>query len=178
MTRPGTPPLRRSLVSVALVVVGVAASPGAARAYICPDVPLQERIKAAEIVFVGRSVGSRAVAGSGIPQRLHTFEVDQRVRGPVGRTVAVRIPLRPENGGQRIPQDTAAGIMANRVGSGWYTTRCGITDPGAVLAAADEPRGNAIKLVLGVLILAAVLAYSVRRAGRGHRGSGRGSLAG
>ena len=32
-----------------------------------------------------------------------------------------------------------------------------------MLAEVDEPRGNAIKLVIGVLILGGVLAYSIRR---------------
>ena len=71
--------------------------------------------------------------------------------------------MRPVNGGERIPIDVAAGILANRAGATWFTTRCGITDPGAVLATVDEPKGNAIKLAIGILILASVLGYSVRR---------------
>jgi hypothetical protein len=85
------------------------------------------------------------------------------VKGDVGDSVVVRIPVRPVNGGQRIPEDVAAGILMNRAGATWFTTRCGITDPAAVLATVDEPKGNAIKLTIGVLILVAVLGYSVRR---------------
>ena len=85
------------------------------------------------------------------------------MKGDIGDLVVVRIPVRPVNGGQRIPQDVAAGILMNRAGTTWFTTRCGITDPGAVLATVDEPKGNAIKLAIGILILVSVLGYSVHR---------------
>ncbi len=117
-------------------------------------------------MFVGRSTGSTVVAGAGIPQRLYRFEVDQEVKGDPGRTIDVRIPVNPANGGQLVPLDVAAGILANRVNGAWFTTRCGITDPGAVLAEVDKPRGNAVKLLLGIVILAGVLAYSIRRVKR------------
>ncbi len=139
---------------------------GSAQAFTCPSTPLAERIAQADAVFVGRSTGFTAVAGEGVPQRLYRFDVDQRVKGDVGATVSVRIPVRPENGGQVIPRDTAAAILMNRVNGEWFTTRCGITDPGAVLADVDTPRGNAVKLLFGVIILAGVLAYSVRRVRR------------
>ena len=117
-------------------------------------------------MFVGRSTGFTAVAGDGIPQRLYRFEVDQEVKGDLGRTISVRIPVRPANGGQPVPVDVAAGILMNRANGEWFTTRCGITDPGAVLAEVDRPRGNAVKLVIGILILGGVLAYSTRRVRR------------
>ena len=117
-------------------------------------------------MFVGRATGSTAVPGSGVPQRLYRFDVDQEVKGDLGRTVSVRIPVKPVNGGQLIPVDVAAGILMGRANGEWFTTRCGITDPGAVLAVVDEPRGNAVKLVIGILILGAVLGYSIRRVRR------------
>jgi len=121
-------------------------------------------------VFVGRSTGFTPVAGDGISQRLYRFRVDQEVKGNLGRTVTVRIPVKAANGGQNVPLDVAAGILMSRVGNEWYTTRCGITDPGAVLAEVDQPRGNAVRLLIGILILAAVLTYSIRRVKR--RGPG------
>lgn len=164
------------LAGVAMLVAGLGLT-GTAAAYTCPQTPLQERIDQAEIVFVGRSTGFRAVPGGGIPQRVYTFAVDQQVKGELGGTVAVRVPVRAENGGQRIPVKVAAGILASRVGGGYFTTRCGITDPGAVLAEVDEPKGNAIRLVIGMVLLGAVLAYSVRRVRRKQAARGRGSLA-
>ena len=106
------------------------------------------------------------VAGAGIPQRLYRFKVDQEVKGDLGRTVDVRIPVRPSNGGQVVALDVAAGMLINRVGGGWFTTRCGITDPGVVLAEVDQQKGNPIRLVIGILILGAVLTYSIRRVKR------------
>lgn len=150
---------------------------GSAAAYTCPQTSLQERIDQAEIVFVGRSTGFRVIPGGGIRQRVYSFVVDQQVKGELGRTVEVRVPVRAANGGQSIPEDVAAGVLAGRVGDGYFTTRCGITDPGAVLAEVDEPKGNAIKLVIGLLVLAAVLTYSVRRVRRKQHTAGRGSLA-
>jgi hypothetical protein len=118
------------------------------------------------VVFVGRSVGFTPVAGDGIAQRLYRFEVDQEVKGNLGRTVDVRIPVKPANGGQVVVRDVAAGILMNRAGGGWFTTRCGITDPGVVLAEVDQQKGNPIRLMIGVLILGAVLAYSIRKVRR------------
>ena len=139
---------------------------GAAQAYTCPTTPLSERIAQAEAVFVGRSTGSTIVQGKAVPERLYRFTVDQEVKGSLGRSVSVRIPVRPENGGQLVPHDVAAGILMGRANGTWFTTRCGITDPGAVLAEVDQPHGNAIKLAIGILILGAVLAYSVYRVRR------------
>lgn len=153
--------MRLLLLGASAVVALVGAS--AANAFTCPATSLEERIAEAPAVFVGRSTGSRPVAGNGIPQRIYTFDVDQDVKGTVGRTVEVRVPLKAVNGGQAIPEDVAAGILAAPVDGVLFTTRCGITDPGAVLASVDKPKGNALKLGVGVLILGAVLAYSLIR---------------
>ena len=156
-----------SLIRAAVIAVFVAlAFSGAARAYTCPSTPIETRIEGAGAVFVGRSTGFTSIAGAGVPQRLYHFEIDQEVKGDLGSTVSVRVPVRPENGGQEIPADTAAGILMNRANGAWFTTRCGITDPGVVLAGVDKPKGNAIRLLIGVLILGGVLAYSIRRVRR------------
>jgi hypothetical protein len=147
-------------------VLGALAFSGTAQAYTCPSTPIETRIGDAGAVFVGRSTGFVPVAGAGVPQRLYHFDIDQEVKGDLGATVDVRVPVKPENGGQVIPEDTAAGILMNRANGGWFTTRCGITDPGVVLAGVDKPKGNAIRLLIGVVILGAVLAYSIRRVRR------------
>ena len=140
------------------------ALPGLAQAFTCPQTPLEQRIQEADGVFVGRSTGFRPVENAGgIAQRTYFFAVDQRVKGQIGSTVEVRIPALPEHGGQKIPNDVAAGILMTRTGGRWVTSRCGITDPGAVLAVVDEPRGNAIKILIGGVILLTVLLYSRRR---------------
>jgi hypothetical protein len=53
--------------------------------------------------------------------------------------------------------------MATVEGARIVTRSCLLTDPGALLATSDEPRGDAIKIVIGLVILALVIAYSVRR---------------
>lgn len=157
----------KGLIRITLIgLVGVFSFTGAAQAYTCPATPIDQRIAAAEVVFVGRSTGFTPIAGDGIAQRLYRFEVDQEVKGDLGRTVEVRIPVKPANGGQVVAPDVAAGILMNRVGGGWFTTRCGITDPGVVLAEVDQQKGNPIRLAVGIVILGAVLAYSIRRVKR------------
>jgi len=137
---------------------------GPAQGFTCPQTPLAQRLAEADGAFVGRSTGWRPVEdGGGIAQRVYTFDVDQNVKGEIGSTVEVRIPAPGATGGQRIPADVAAGMLVGFVDGAWVTTRCGITDPGALLSVADEPRGQLVKLVIGVLILAVVLAYSLRR---------------
>ena len=86
--------------------------------------------------------GSCPIAGAGVPQRLYHFKIDQEVKGDLGSTVSVRVPVKPENGGQVIPEDTAAGILMNRANGTWFTTRCGITDPGVVLAGSTSRRAT------------------------------------
>ena len=94
-------------------------------------------------MFVGRSTGFTPVAGAGVPQRLYQFEVDQEVKGDLGRTVDVRIPVKPENGGQVDPRGHRRRHPdePGRTAS-WFTTRCGITDPGAVLAERRQAEGQ------------------------------------
>jgi hypothetical protein len=156
----------RAALIVAILGLLALATAGGAAAYVCPQTPLQDRIDQAEAVFVGRSKGFRPVQGEGIPQRIYTFTVDQEVKGDLQHTVEVRIPVRDANGGERVPPDIDAGILMSRVAGGWYTTKCGITDPGAVLAEVDKQQGNGVRLLIGVLILGAVLWYSIRKVRR------------
>jgi MYXO-CTERM domain-containing protein len=54
-------------------------------------------------------------------------------------------------------------------GAALTTSSCLLTDPAALLAVADEPRGNGIKLVIGAVFLGAVVALAVVRRRRGTR---------
>lgn len=124
---------------------------------------------------MGRVTDERAAsAGSG---RVYRFVVDQQVKGPVGREVDVRsaVPL-VDADDRPIVQDEALGVLANLSGAELTTTSCLLTDPGALLSVSDEPRGNAIKLVIGFAILALALGYSavrLRRRREELRASGR-----
>jgi hypothetical protein len=146
---------------VAAVVAALVLAPGAL-ALDCPNVPLEERLAAADAAFVGRVVEERPAAeGNGL---VYHFVVDQRVKGPVGREVDVLAPERlVDAGDDPLLHDEALGVMANLTGAQLTTESCLLTDPGALLAASDEARGTWIKIVIGLAILGLVVWYSIRR---------------
>jgi len=153
--------MRRRVVRqlVAAAVAALVLVPGA-RALDCPNVPLEERVAAADAAFVGRVTGRRAT-DDGVAYR---FLVDQRVKGPVGREVEVRaaVPL-VDDVDEPVVFDEALGVLANLDGARLVTESCLLTGPGALLSVSDEVRGNAIKIVIGLVILALVLGFSVWR---------------
>jgi hypothetical protein len=126
----------------------------------CPNVPLDERLAEVDAAFVGRVTAERA-APSG---KVYRFVVDQKVKGPIGREVEVRAvePL-VDATDKPIIRDEALGVLANLDGAELVTESCLLSDPGTLLATSDEPRGDGIKVIVGLLLLALVLAYSVRR---------------
>jgi hypothetical protein len=148
-------------LAVAIVAAWLTAGPAAARAIDCPTIPLENRIESADAAFVGRLVSDRPAAGDG--HRVYRFVVDQRVKGPIGREVELDAMRLTDAEGTPLERDVAVGVLANRDGAAWVTGSCSLTDPGALLSAADEPKGGAIKIVIGLIILALVLGYSFRR---------------
>ena len=142
----------------------------------CPNVPLDERLSEVDVAFVGRVTAERPSTVGG--RRVYEFLVDQNVKGPVGREVDVDAQTRlvdPRN--NPLLHDQALGVMGDLDGARIVTESCLLTDPGALLAASDEQKGNAIRLVIGILILAAVLTYSIwRLRKRGQGGVPRSSL--
>jgi hypothetical protein len=107
---------------------------------------------------------------SGAPSRRLTIAVEQRVKGDVGDTVIVRSP----NGTDcdvEVALDTTTGLLLTRVPDGWFASLCSIVTPGELVAAGGEPRGGAIKVVIGVVILGLVLTWALRRKARGARPS-------
>ncbi len=128
----------------------------------CPNIPLEERLQAADVAFVGRVTEERpGAADAGVVYR---FVVDQRVKGSIGREVEVHAadPL-VDAADEPLVHDEALGVLARLAGAQIVTESCLLTDPGALLSTSDEPKGDAIKIVIGLVILALVLAYSVRR---------------
>ena len=143
------------MAAAALVV-----APGAL-ALDCPNVPLDERLSEVDVAFVGRVTAERPTPGGG---RSYQFLVDQTVKGPVGREIDVDARTRLVDATDKpLVHDEALGVLANLDGARVVTEPCLLTDPGTLLSVSDEPKGNAIRLLIGILILAAVLAYSVRR---------------
>ena len=55
--------------------------------------------------------------------------------------------------------------------SAWFASACSLVTPGELVAAGGEPRGGAIKVVIGILILGLVVSWALRRRARGARPS-------
>ena len=150
------------MLAAALVALAALTLAPGALALDCPNIPLDERLQAAEVAFVGRVMEERPAANG--PGVVYRFVVDQRVKGSIGREVEVHAPVRlVDAADEPLVHDEALGVMAALDGARIVTESCLLTDPGALLSVSDEPRGNGIKVVIGLLILAAVLAYSIRR---------------
>jgi len=156
------PPVARCVFAAlaALVLAPLVLAPSAL-ALDCPNVPLEERLAASEVAFVGRVTAERPAPGGGIVYR---FTVDQRVKGELGREVEVHAgePL-VDAADAPLVHDEALGVLARLDGATIVTESCLLTDPGALLSTSDEPKGDWIKIVIGLVILALVLVYSVRR---------------
>jgi hypothetical protein len=62
-----------------------------------------------------------------------------------------------------VPIGADVGVLASAERGALVTSSCGLSDPAALLAGADEPRGEWIKLAIGIGLATAVIAYSVAR---------------
>lgn len=156
-------PLVPALVALAVLAPGAfAADADPPR---CPNVPLPERLVASDAAFVGRLVSTRPVGGG----TSYRFLVDQPVKGPVGREVEVVGTALVDSEGTPLARDVAVGVLASLDGATLTTDSCGLTDPGGLLASFDEPRGNAIKIAIGLVILLVVLTWAIARRRRGTR---------
>jgi hypothetical protein len=153
------------MLAATLVALAALTLAPAALALDCPNIPLDERLQAAEVAFVGRVTDERpALNGPGVVYR---FVVDQRVKGSIGREVEVTAPVRlVDAADEPLVRDEALGVMAALDGARIVTESCLLTDPGALLSTSDEPKGDWIKIVIGLAILALVLAFSIRRLNR------------
>jgi hypothetical protein len=116
-----------------------------------------ERLEAADAAFVGRLVGVRGGTS-------YEFEVDQAVKGDLGEHVVVRSARDTVQCGlRRSERGEAVGVLLTRAGSGWSSSLCAQTTAGELLSDDEELPGQWIRLLIGVLVLLGVLAYSIRR---------------
>jgi hypothetical protein len=149
---------------VAFALVGV----GATQACVCAERPLDERLDDADAAVVARLVGVRE-SQSFPPQRTLTFEVDQHVKGDVESTFEV--DSQPQsNCALDVEENVPVGLLLIRGPAGeWRATTCSVVSAGELVAEGGETRGGAIKVVLGVVVLAIVLSWALRRRARGTR---------
>jgi hypothetical protein len=66
-------------------------------------------------------------------------------------------------------EETTGLLLTRRPDGQWFASLCSVVTPGELVAAGGEPRGGAIKVVIGVLILGLVLSWALRRKARGTR---------
>jgi hypothetical protein len=145
----------------------VTASPAAA--CVCVDTPLSERLDDADAAIVGRVVAERQGEVRGARVKLLTVEVDQRVKGDIDRPLVVRSPSGSDCDVE-VPKDKAIGLLLTRAPDGtWLATACSVVEPGPLVAVGGEPRGGAIKVGIGIVILAIVLLWALRRLRKGTR---------
>ena len=142
---------------------------GDALACSCIAAPIEERLDDADAAVVGRVVAEREVDVRGVRQRLLTFEVDQRVKGDVEKTLEVRTPL-DTSCDVTIAKEEVTGLLLTRSPDGvWLANLCSLVDEGQLVAAGGEPRGGAIKVVIGIVILAIAPSCALPRKARGER---------
>jgi hypothetical protein len=153
------------------LVLGASALAVAGEAWgcVCQDAPLEERLDQADAAVVGRVVRQAEGELNGAPQLFLTVEVDQRVKGNLARTIVVRSPSGTDCD-VRVELDRAVGLLLARGSDGaWLATTCSIVEPGPLVVVGGEPRGGTIKVGVGIVILALVLALSFWRLRRGSR---------
>ena len=119
--------------------------------------------------MIGRVVSERRGELNGAPQRLLSVEVDQRVKGDVSRTLEIRSPSGSDCD-VVVPKDEAVGLLLARAPDGsWLASACSVVEPGPLVAEGGEPRGGPIKVAIGIVILALVLLWALRRLRKGAR---------
>jgi hypothetical protein len=141
---------------------------GPAYACVCASQPIEERLARADAAVVGRIVGPAAGdAGDGL--RLLRVDVEQRVKGDVSRDLVV---IAPSGTDCDLPERTnkSVGLLLSRAPDGTLQANlCSIASPGELVVAGGEPRGGALKVLIGFALLALVVLWSFRRLKRGSR---------
>ena len=118
--------------------------------------PISQRIDAADAAFVGRLLEVRGTS--------YVYDNDRTIKGELGERVVVTSPgSAAQCGLTRPPRDELVGLLLTRAGSGWASSLCAQTTAAELLSVDDDPPGQRIRLAIGVVILLAVLGYSLLR---------------
>ncbi len=165
------PALRRLLLlaaPTALLLVPVA------RGESCLTVSVKDKLDNAPVAFVGKVVAVKPAAhGGGIQLYDYRFDVERPVKGQLGKVATVRAARLVDIDSEVVTagSNVSIGVLASRADGRLVTSSCGLVDPGSLLGAADEPKGSLIKVGIGFVLLAIVVAYSVRRLRRRNAGT-------
>ena len=134
----------------------------------CAVQPIEDRLDEADAAVVGRIVGPVDENADPAQRRLRV-DVEQRVKGDVPRELAI---LAPAGTDCDLPARTSRsiGLLLTKEPDGTLVGNlCSIANPGRLVVAGGEPRGGAIKVLLGFAVLGLVLLWSFRRLKRGTR---------
>ena len=94
----------------------------------------------------------------------YVYDNDRTIKGELGERVLVTSGRSEAQCGlRRSPDDEEVGVLLTRAGSGWASSLCAQTTAPDLLSVDDEPPGQAIRLAIGIVILVAVLGYSIVR---------------
>ena len=152
-----------------LVLAACAAAlllPSVASAITCPG-SITDRLHDADVGFVGHLVSVTPVkANGGLAQFDYQFAIDKAAKGTVGKDVTVRAAQLVDLDNRPLTaayHDTVGVIASPGAGGRLVTTSCGLVDAGSLLGAADAPKGGGIKVLIGLIIAALVVGYSIRR---------------
>jgi hypothetical protein len=161
--------VKRALAVTACAVAAAVALPSWAYACVCADLPLRERLDAADAAVAGWIVSERDGDVNGEPVRLLTFDVVQQVKGGVPGTIVIRTPSGTDCDVD-IPRNTSIGLLLTKAPDGaWLATACSVVSVEALVVEGGKPRGGMIKVVVGLFILGIVLLWALRRLHKGAR---------
>lgn len=156
--------MRRLLVLASLgAMLVVTARAGAVN---CFSTSVKDKLEGADIAFVGHVASVRPVRTStGIATFDYTFGVDHAVKGALGSRVTLRAAELEDIDNQVVTPavNVAIGVLGTRAKGRLVTSTCSLVDPGALMGASDDPKGGGIKVVIGLILLGLVFAYSWRR---------------
>ncbi len=159
--------MTRAILLVSLSTLALVGA-GEAQACVCAKQPLAERLDDADAAVVARLVEVRETL-SFPPQRTLSFEVDQRVKGDIEERFDIKSSAQTDCE-LDVEEGVPVGLLLTRgPRDEWQGTACSIVGAGELVAEGGKPRGGGIKIVIGVLILALVLSWALRRKFRGTR---------
>jgi hypothetical protein len=148
-----------------VAILAATAVPTPARAELVCVGSVSDLLKKADVAFVGTIVSIEPVNGHGIPQYAYRFKVEKAAKGQLGAFATVRAAKLVDCNLRPLTADTkdAVGVLATRTNGEFVTSEQGLVDPGSLLGAADAPKGGGIKVAIGLVLAAIVVAFSVHR---------------
>lgn len=157
---------RIAVVACLLVVIGLV-QVASGLALSCPTVPVTQRLDEVDAAFIGKVLSERPdpdVPGGYV----YRFSVIEELKGgdTLGSQIDVRTPARLVSTTDEPLvgyDDLDVGVMLKTDESTPTTNSCDLAPPLDLVSAVDEPKGNAIKVVIGMIILLLVLVYATVR---------------